>query len=178
MKDRTRIEDSLALAKELLNLQQLTVAQYGLQWRHIGISAQHEYPIEASLLGELAGIDLECRLTADGTALAQIAPVASVADQCLLTTPQRILGEKMLAGLGLRLDPKSRGFRKLMYRLFADSRRRARKGAAALGRNTCADAAGSSTSGRPSRTHAGRADTRLHGGPRQGSNLLARSTVT
>jgi hypothetical protein len=27
MKDRTRIEDSLALAKELLNLQQLTVAQ-------------------------------------------------------------------------------------------------------------------------------------------------------
>jgi len=38
MKDRTRIEDSLALAKELLNLQQLTVAQYGLQWRHIGIS--------------------------------------------------------------------------------------------------------------------------------------------
>src|SRR5262244_1163408 len=91
MKDRTRIEDSLALAKELLNLKQLTVAQYGLQWRHIGISAQHEYPIEASLLGELAGIDLECRLTADGTALAQIAPVASVADQCLLTAPQRIL---------------------------------------------------------------------------------------
>jgi len=27
MKDRTRIEDSLALAKELLNLQQFTVAQ-------------------------------------------------------------------------------------------------------------------------------------------------------
>src|SRR5215831_7701974 len=91
MKDRTRIEDGLALAKELLNLQQLTVAQYGLQWRHVRISAQHKYPIKASLLGELAGIDLECWLTADGMALAQIAPVAGVADQCLLAAPQRIL---------------------------------------------------------------------------------------
>jgi hypothetical protein len=45
MKDRTRVEDSLALAKELLNLQQLTVAQYGLQWCHVGVGAQHEYAI-------------------------------------------------------------------------------------------------------------------------------------
>src|SRR5215471_10306754 len=78
MKDRARIEDGLALAEELLNLQQLAVSQYGLQWAHIGIGAQHEDTIQARLLGELAGIDLERPLPPRFAAFAQIASVGGV----------------------------------------------------------------------------------------------------
>ena len=61
MKDRAPVVLGLALAKELLDLLQLAVSQHGLQRCLVGFGSQHEDAIKARLLGELAGIDLECR---------------------------------------------------------------------------------------------------------------------
>jgi hypothetical protein len=109
MKNRARVEDRLALAEELLDREQLAVAQDGLQGRHLGIGAEHEDAIKPCLLGELAGIDLEYRFALQVATLAQIAPIAGLADECLLPAPQGILQacddgltvQAILLGLGL-----------------------------------------------------------------------------
>src|SRR5499427_3264518 len=91
MKDRARVEHGLALAKELLNLQQLAVFQHRLQGRYLGIDAQDEDAVEPRLLGKFAGIDLECVLALRLAALAKVAPVGGVADQRLLAASQSVL---------------------------------------------------------------------------------------
>jgi hypothetical protein len=91
VKDWARVEYRLALAKQLLDLQQLAVSQHGLQRRHVGNGSQHEDAIKARLLGELAGIDLKCPFTSDCASLTQIAAIGGIADQCLLATPPCIL---------------------------------------------------------------------------------------
>ena len=40
-------------------MQQIAVAQHGLQWRDPGVRAQYEEAVVTRLLGQLAGIDLE-----------------------------------------------------------------------------------------------------------------------
>src|SRR6516162_8999967 len=91
MKDRARVEHGLALAKGLLNLQQLAVFQHRLQERYLGIDAQDEDAIEPRLLGKFAGIDLEGVLALRLAALAKVAPVGGVADQRLLAGSQSVL---------------------------------------------------------------------------------------
>ena len=59
MEDRPRAHDRLGSAEEVLDLEQIAVAQDRLQRRDLGVGAQHEDPVEARLLGELARVDLE-----------------------------------------------------------------------------------------------------------------------
>ena len=59
MEDRPGAHDRLGPAEEVLDLEEIAVAQHRLQWRHPGVGAKHEDSVEARLLGELAGVDLE-----------------------------------------------------------------------------------------------------------------------
>jgi hypothetical protein len=59
MIDRAGPQDRLGAAEQVFNLQQIAVAQHGLQRRDVGVGAQHEDAVKAGLLGQLAGIDLE-----------------------------------------------------------------------------------------------------------------------
>ena len=59
MVDGPRPHQRLGGAEELLHLDQVAVAQDGLQGRDPGIGAQYEQAVIARLLGQLAGIDLK-----------------------------------------------------------------------------------------------------------------------
>jgi hypothetical protein len=59
MEDRPGAHDRLGPAKEVLDKEQIAVAQDRLQRSHPGVGAQDEDPVEARLFGELAGVDLE-----------------------------------------------------------------------------------------------------------------------
>ncbi len=59
VKDRPRAHDRLGAAEEVLDPQQIAIAQHSLQWRYFRIGAQHEDPVEPRLLGELASVDRE-----------------------------------------------------------------------------------------------------------------------
>ncbi len=59
MEDRPRAHDRLGSAEEVLDLEQIAIAQHRLQRRDLGVGAQDEDAVEPRLLGELAGVDLE-----------------------------------------------------------------------------------------------------------------------
>src|SRR6516165_2227034 len=59
MEDRPGAHDRFGPTEEILDLKKVSVAQDRLKRGHLGVGAQHEDPIEARLLGELAGVDLE-----------------------------------------------------------------------------------------------------------------------
>ena len=59
MKDRPRAYDRLGSAEQVLDLEQIAIAQDRLKGSDLCVDAQHEDPVEARLLGELAGVDLE-----------------------------------------------------------------------------------------------------------------------
>jgi hypothetical protein len=59
MQDRPGAHDRLGAAEEVLDLKEIAAAQDRLQRGDLGAGAQHEDPVEARLLGELAGVDLE-----------------------------------------------------------------------------------------------------------------------
>src|SRR5262249_32920152 len=61
MIDRAGAQDRLGTAEQILDLQQIAVAQHRLQWRDPSVGAQHEDAVEARLLGQFAGVDLEGR---------------------------------------------------------------------------------------------------------------------
>src|SRR5215467_2105970 len=94
MIDRAGPQDRLGAAEEVFDLQQIAVAQHGLQWRDPGVRAQYEEAVVARLLGQLAGIDLEggAGLAARARRPAQIAPVGRIADQRLVAA-RELLGE-------------------------------------------------------------------------------------
>src|SRR6516225_6895822 len=94
MIDRAGPEDRLGAAEEVFDLQQIAVAQHGLQWRDPGVGAQYEEPVVTRLLGQLAGIDLEggAGLAARARRPAQIAPAGGIADQRLVDA-RELLGE-------------------------------------------------------------------------------------
>src|SRR5215831_20530377 len=94
MIDRADPQDRLGAAEEVFDLQEIAVAQHGLQWRDPGVGAQYEEAIVARLLGPLAGIDLDgaAGLAARARRPAQIAPVGGIADQRLVAAGE-LLGE-------------------------------------------------------------------------------------
>ena len=49
MEDRPRAHDRLGSLEQVLDLQQIAVAQHGLQRRHVSVGSQHEHAIEARL---------------------------------------------------------------------------------------------------------------------------------
>ena len=59
VEDRPRAHDRLGAAEEVLDPQQIAIAQHSLQWRYFRIGPQHEDPVEPHLLGELSSVDLE-----------------------------------------------------------------------------------------------------------------------
>jgi hypothetical protein len=59
MEDRPGAHDRLGPAEELLDLEEIAIAQDRLKRGDLGVGAQHEDPVEARLLGELACVDLE-----------------------------------------------------------------------------------------------------------------------
>jgi hypothetical protein len=59
MEYRTRTHVRLGAAKEVLDLDEIAIAQHRLQPRYFRAGAQHEDPVEPRRLGELAGVDLE-----------------------------------------------------------------------------------------------------------------------
>src|ERR1017187_3161809 len=59
MEDRPRPHHRLGSQEQVLDLEQVTVSQDRLQWRDLRVGAQDEDAVEACLLRELAGIDLE-----------------------------------------------------------------------------------------------------------------------
>ena len=54
MEDRPGARRSLCPAEEVLDLEQIAIAQHCLQRGHLRIGAQDEDPVEARLLGKLA----------------------------------------------------------------------------------------------------------------------------
>src|SRR5215208_6807161 len=87
MVDRPRAHQRLGAPEELLDLDQVAVAQDGLERRDPGIGAQHEDAIVARFVRQLAGINLE-RLLGGG---AQVAAVGGVADQRLVAPLQLLV---------------------------------------------------------------------------------------
>ena len=87
-------EDRLGAAEQVFDLQQIAVAQHGLQWRDPGVRAQYEDAVVARLLGELAGIDLEggAGLASRARRATQVAAVGRIADQGLVAAGE-LLGE-------------------------------------------------------------------------------------
>src|SRR5262245_30517531 len=83
MIDRAGAQDRLGAAEQILDLQQIAVAQHRLQWRDPGVGAQHEDAVEACLLGQFAGVDLEgwAGLAIPAWCPAQVAAVGGIADQ-------------------------------------------------------------------------------------------------
>jgi hypothetical protein len=63
MEDRPRPHHGLGSQEQFFDLQQVAISQHRLQRRDLGVGAQHEDAIEASLLGELAGINLDVGLS-------------------------------------------------------------------------------------------------------------------
>ena len=59
MEDRPGAHDRLGPAEEVLDLKEIAIAQDRLKRSDLGVGAQHEDSVEARLLGELAGVDLE-----------------------------------------------------------------------------------------------------------------------
>ena len=59
MEDRPGAHDRLGPAEEVLDLEEIAIAQDRLQRGHPGVGAKDEDSVEARLLGELAGVDLE-----------------------------------------------------------------------------------------------------------------------
>ena len=59
MEDRPGAHYRLGSAEEILDKEKIAIAQNRLQRGHLRIGAQDEDPVEARLLGELAGVDLE-----------------------------------------------------------------------------------------------------------------------
>ena len=59
MEDRPGAHDRLGPAKEVLDKEQIAVAQDRLERSYPGVGAQDEDPVETRLFGELAGVDLE-----------------------------------------------------------------------------------------------------------------------
>ena len=98
--DRAGAEDRLGTAEQILDLQQIAVAQHGLQRGDPGIGAQHEEAVVAGLVGELAGIDLKGRagLAVRARCSTQVAAVGGIADQRLVTA-RELLGETRDDGL-------------------------------------------------------------------------------
>ena len=88
MIDRAGAQDRLGAAEQILDLQQIAVAQHRLQRRNPGVGAQHEDAIEARLLGQFAGVDLEGRagLAIPAGCPTQIAAVGRIADQRFVAT--------------------------------------------------------------------------------------------
>ena len=79
--DRPGAQLHLRPSEQILDQEQLPVPQHRIERRHAGVGPEHEDAVEAGLLSQLAGVDLE-RLT--GTRPAQITAIASVADQRLI----------------------------------------------------------------------------------------------
>jgi hypothetical protein len=92
--DRAGSEDRFGTAEQVFDLQQIAVAQHGLQRRDPGIGAQHEETVVAGLVGELSGIDLKGRagLAVGGRHPTQVAAVGGITDQRLIAARQ-LLGE-------------------------------------------------------------------------------------
>ena len=88
MEDRSRAHRRLGALEQGLDLKQITIAQHGLQRGHMGVGPQHEHAVEARLLGEFAGVDLERGLALGGGGLAQVAAVGGVADERLIALLQ------------------------------------------------------------------------------------------
>src|ERR1700741_4434175 len=59
MKDRSRAHDRLRLTKEILDLQQIAIAENGLPRRPFRVGPPHQESSETRLFGELSSVDLE-----------------------------------------------------------------------------------------------------------------------
>ena len=80
--DRPGGEHGLGLAQQLFDPQQVAVAQHDLQWRDLGIGAQHVEPVEARVFGDPRLVDGEV-LARDGL---EITAKAAVADERLVAS--------------------------------------------------------------------------------------------
>ena len=87
MVDGPRPHQGLGGPKELLHLDQVAIAQDGLQGRDPGVGAQHEQAIVARLLSNLAEVDREDLLGGR----AQVSAVGRVADQRLVAPLQLLV---------------------------------------------------------------------------------------
>ena len=59
MEDWSRAHDRLRAQEEIFDLQQIAIAEHGLQRRHFRVRPQHEDSVETGLFGELSSVDLE-----------------------------------------------------------------------------------------------------------------------
>jgi len=59
VQDWSRAHDRLRAQEEIFDLQQIAIAEHGLQRRHFRVRSQHEDPVETGLFGELSSVDLE-----------------------------------------------------------------------------------------------------------------------
>ena len=59
MENRARAHDRLGPQEQIFDLKQIAIANHGLQWRHIGVCAQHEDAVEPRLFRQFAGVDFK-----------------------------------------------------------------------------------------------------------------------
>jgi len=59
MEDSPRAHDRLGAQEEIFDLQQIAIAEHGLQRRHFRVRPEHEDSVETGLFGELSSVDLE-----------------------------------------------------------------------------------------------------------------------
>ena len=61
VEDRSRVERGLGRAEQLLDPEQVAIAEHGQQRADAAVGAQHEDAVEFGFVGELANIDFEGR---------------------------------------------------------------------------------------------------------------------
>ena len=93
MVDRPGAECRLGLPKQVLDLEEIAVAQHRLQGGDAGVGAEHEDAVVAGFFGELAGIDREGGAARPVRVAhpAQVAPIGGVADQRLVALAELLL---------------------------------------------------------------------------------------
>ena len=81
MENRPRPHDRFCAQEEIFDLQQIAIAEHGLQRRHFRVGPEHEDSVETGLFGELSSVDLERPLVLGFADLAQIPSIGRVADE-------------------------------------------------------------------------------------------------
>ena len=84
MEDWPRAHYRFRAQEQIFDLEQIAIAEHGLQRRHFRVRPEHEDSIETGLFGELSSVDLERAIVLGFADLAQIPPIGRVADERLI----------------------------------------------------------------------------------------------
>ena len=102
MEDWPRARYRFRAQEQIFDLEQIAIAEHGLQRRHFRVRPEHEDSIETGLFGELSSVDLERAIVLGFADLAQIPPIGRVADERLVAFLQLRVERGTIASRSLR----------------------------------------------------------------------------